>query len=72
MTTLEIILIAYLCISQILAMVILNTSSKPYRKIKIIGFFILNPLGIITIMIISYIQDRKGENEWKKTYKGFC
>ena len=43
MTTLEIILITYICISQILAMVILTTSSKKHRKIKITLFFYIKP-----------------------------
>ena len=59
MTTLEIILIIYICISQILTMVILRGSPKAYKNINIILFFILNPLGIITSMTISYIEDRK-------------
>lgn len=61
MTTLEIILIAYICISQMLTMVILSSSAKKNKQIKIALFAVLNPLGIMVAYIIERVQEKKGE-----------
>lgn len=69
MTTLEIILITYVCIGQILTMVILDSGSKNNRKIKIILFCILNPLGTMTFIIIDYIQNQRNKRNGCKKEK---
>lgn len=59
MTILEISLITYICVGQIASMAILSSSSKKNRPIKITLFTLLNPLGVMTAWIISYIEDKQ-------------
>ena len=69
MTALEIILITYVCIGQILNMVILDSGSQNNRKIKIILFCIFNPFGIMTFFIIDYIQNQRNKRNGCKKEK---
>lgn len=69
MTTLEIILITYVCIGQIMAVVILESGSKNIRKIKIILFCIFNPLVTMTFCIIDYIQNQRNKRNGCKKEK---
>lgn len=65
MTTLEIILIIYICVSQISSMVILSSSLKNNRQIKLVLFAVLNPLGILTAYVIDHIHDKKEKTNEK-------
>lgn len=69
MTTLEIILITYVCIGQILNVVILNSGSKNNRKIKIILFCIFNPLVTMTFFITDYKQNQRNKRNGCKKEK---
>ncbi len=69
MTTLEIILITYVCIGQILNVVILNSGSKNNRKIKMLLFCIFNPLVTMTFVIIDYKQNQRNKRNGCKKEK---
>lgn len=58
MTTLEIILIFYLCASQILTMLTVNTSPTTYRILKHVVLFIFNPLGVIAVLLLGEKEEK--------------